>query len=69
MTDHDRDPRIKCSNCRFFDSSNRLCRYHAPAMPSDDADRRATLRAMWPTVDADDWCGRFERRPGGDEFE
>ncbi|MEM8776532.1 MAG: hypothetical protein AAGF53_15970 [Pseudomonadota bacterium] len=48
-----------CKACAFFadhvGGSETAGKCHAnPPMPSGDN------RAVWPTVSADDWCGRFE---------
>ena len=49
-----------CAKCRFFDTeasndSLGLCRYNPPVgqVGGDTA-------AVWPKVEASDWCGHFE---------
>lgn len=51
-----------CKTCAFFEDHTKaqtkaddagLCHFNPPVANNDK-------RAAWPTVSADDWCGRFE---------
>ncbi len=48
-----------CAKCKFFDTEASaelgLCRYNPPiGQTGGDA------AAVWPKVEANDWCGHFE---------
>ncbi|MEL6376019.1 MAG: hypothetical protein AAFQ04_02335 [Pseudomonadota bacterium] len=48
-----------CKACAFYadhantSTDNGLCHANPPTPDGEN-------RAIWPTVSADDWCGRFE---------
>jgi hypothetical protein len=60
----------RCGSCRFFQGSDALeiagtCRRYAPrpkpakgALEGGEVD--LNLRAQWPTVHVEDFCGEFE---------
>jgi hypothetical protein len=52
-----------CGNCQFFDTQSKpakkqhdagLCRYNPPLAQAGGASP-----AVWPLVEAKDWCGHF----------
>jgi hypothetical protein len=62
----------QCSNCIYFESWGEefhptdnmeieigTCQRHAPA-PALHYTRQHFLRAGWPVVDEDDWCGEHK---------
>ncbi len=61
-----------CENCRFC-----VTDWHAPEYRERECRRlppqidSRSLRAIWPIVDADKWCGSYEmgRKPAPTELE
>jgi len=56
-------PRHGCKDCRFFfptgnDGTYGVCRRRAPYPVVTEA--VASILAVWPWVNVDDWCGEFE---------
>jgi hypothetical protein len=47
-----------CATCRFANDGGflRNCRRHAPTLDAP------TGRAVWPVVEASDWCGEYQRK-------
>jgi hypothetical protein len=62
--------RVRCEDCRFWDTSSSLrdeedtavCRRHAPFAVDDRSGR-----AMWPYTEDIDWCAEGERDTSRDE--
>ncbi len=44
---------MSCSTCNFFNASQSECRRYAPSRTEAD------MKAQWPTVASEDWCGEF----------
>jgi len=51
-----------CEACRYYDGVFGTCRHQYPAIvPAYDNQReKSRYQSMWPRVERDDWCGRFE---------
>ena len=50
-----------CGTCAFWHDVNKECRFNPPTV---EFTRHPNFNAMhitsfWPTVDANDWCGRY----------
>lgn len=59
---------MRCADCQWWDRANAwgeskskaACRVRAPSIR---ADRMACdVSAVWPSTNADDWCGQFSLR-------
>jgi len=48
-----KDFSMTCSNCKFFNVAQTECRRYAPSPAETD------MKAQWPTVASEDWCGEF----------
>jgi len=49
-----------CATCMWFYVKGLECRRHAPPALTVPLDSRAAYLSVWPSVDADDWCGEYE---------
>ena len=47
---------MHCSSCRFYYSNESQCRRYAPPA----ANHASEVKAFWPAVSEDDWCGEFQ---------
>ena len=53
----------QCSNCEFYDSKHRNCRYNPPVYLVVVIENKKLEKEIgWPYVNPDDWCGRFEAK-------
>lgn len=56
----------KCSDCRYVEKigSTYQCRYNPPqpvlVAVVRDLDDSGHALAIWPIVEADEWCGKYE---------
>lgn len=48
-----KDVSMSCSNCKFFNATQSECRRYAPSPAETD------MKAQWPNVASEDWCGEF----------
>lgn len=56
----------QCANCRFYDAAQPSCRESPPVVVAVSrfscvsVDFRLCPETVWPTVQMDDWCGRWQ---------
>ncbi|MGI9489116.1 MAG: hypothetical protein ACR2RF_25170 [Geminicoccaceae bacterium] len=54
-----------CKYCAFFAANDGECRHSPPITAAIKTGRTLDFESAWPTVDPDDWCGAYNRRPEG----
>jgi hypothetical protein len=53
-----------CTNCRYYDGSNGLCRRNPPQVYSmGDVHWGFSEHYDWPYVNGTDWCGDWKLNP------